>query len=88
MGEAGSKHVISTTQGDGMVNYIQHSKIYVQKVIFQYIGLVISRTKHFCVKITFYITKVNVLTLYVMTFLLVRSVPSNCSLSCTSPMRY
>ena len=32
MVEAGSKHVISAMQGNGIITYIQHRKIYVQKV--------------------------------------------------------
>ena len=37
-GEAGGKHVISTMQGDSTIIYIQHSKMYVQKVTTQYNG--------------------------------------------------
>ena len=40
MGEAGSKLLISATQGDGMITYIQHSKIYVQEVTSYYNGIV------------------------------------------------
>ena len=32
MGETGSKHVISAMQADGMSIYVQHSKMYIQKV--------------------------------------------------------
>ena len=39
MGEAGSKHVISTTQGDGTITYIGHSKICIQEVTSQYNGI-------------------------------------------------
>ena len=36
MGKAGCKHVISVMQGDGMTTYIQHSKIYVEKITSQH----------------------------------------------------
>ena len=32
MGEAGSEHVASTMQGDSMISYIQHNKMYIQKI--------------------------------------------------------
>ena len=38
-GEAGSKCVISTMQGDSMLTYIQHRKMCVQKVTTQYNGI-------------------------------------------------
>ena len=38
-GEIGSKHVISAMQGDGMMTYIQHSKMCVQKIASQYDGI-------------------------------------------------
>ena len=31
MGEAGGKRVIRAMQGDSMINYIQHSKMCIQK---------------------------------------------------------
>ena len=36
MGEAGNKWVISAMQGDGMIIYVQHSKMYIQEVNSQY----------------------------------------------------
>ena len=39
MSEAGSKHVISTMQGNSMVTYIQHSKMCIQEVTSQYDGI-------------------------------------------------
>ena len=39
MGEASNKHVISTTQGDGMIAYFQPSKIYIQEAISQHNGI-------------------------------------------------
>ena len=39
MGGAGSKCVISTTQGDSMINYVQHSKMCVQEATSQYDGI-------------------------------------------------
>ena len=39
MDEAGSQHVISAMQGDGIITYIQNSKMYIQKVTFQYNGI-------------------------------------------------
>ena len=39
MGEAGSKHVISATQGDGTITYIHYSKMCVQEVTTQYNGI-------------------------------------------------
>ena len=37
-GEASNKHAISVMQGDGMITYVQHSKMCVQKVTSQYNG--------------------------------------------------
>ena len=36
MGEAGSKCIISAIQGDGMITYVQHSKMCIQEFTFQY----------------------------------------------------
>ena len=77
-GEAGSKHVISTMQGDGVIIYVQHRKMCGQEVTSQYNGLVISRTKHCCVNIKYSITKSNVVTLFIITFLPVRSITFSC----------
>ena len=38
-GEAGSKCIISAMQGDGMITYVQHSKMCVQEVTSQYDGI-------------------------------------------------
>ena len=35
-GEASGKHVISTTQGDSMITYVQYSKTCVQEATSQY----------------------------------------------------
>ena len=51
-------------------------------------GLVIGSTKHYCVNITLSITKSNIMTLFVTTFLLVKSIISNCFSFCTFCMRY
>ena len=37
MGEVGG--IISAMQGDSMITYVQHSKMFVQKVTFQYDGI-------------------------------------------------
>ena len=39
MGEAGSKNLINTMQDDGMITYIQNSKMCVQKATSQYKGI-------------------------------------------------
>ena len=39
MGEAGGKHVISATQGDSTITYIQYSKICAQEVTSQDNGI-------------------------------------------------
>ena len=36
MGDAGSKHVVSATQGNGMIIYIEYSKMYISEVTCQY----------------------------------------------------
>ena len=88
MGEAGSKHVISIMQGDGMIIYVLHSKVYFRKSVPSIIGLVIDRTKYCCVRISLSITKSIVIILFVMDFLPVGSDTSNYFSFCTSPTRY
>ena len=77
MGEAGGKHVISAMQGDGIITHIQYIKMCTKKSLPRIMGLVIGGTKYCFVKITLLFTKYNVMTLFIMTFLLVRSIISN-----------
>ena len=87
MGEAIGKCAISTKQGNGTITYIQHSKFVSKKLLLSIMGLVIGRIKNCYVNMILSIIKSKVITLIVMTFILVGSVTSNCSLFCISPVR-
>ena len=39
MVKAGGKHIISTTQGDSRITYVQYSKMCIQEVTSQYDGI-------------------------------------------------
>ena len=68
MGEAGGKSIISATQGDSMITYIQKVQCMSKKSLPSIMGLVIGRTKHCCINITLSITKSNAITLFLMIF--------------------
>ena len=76
-GEVGGKHAISTMQGNSSITYTNTAKCLSKKSFPSKMGLGMGKKKHCCVNIVLSATKSNVITVFVMTFFLVRSVTSN-----------
>ena len=87
-GEAGGKCVINECKVIVWLPISGIAKCVSKKSLPIMIGLVINRTNYFCVNITLSITKSKVVALFVMTFLLARSLASKHSSFCTSLKRY
>ena len=73
MGEAGNKLVISTTQGDGTIIYVQHNKMCIQKVTSLYNGISDWQDKILLCENYIFFSKLNIITLLVMTSILLEA---------------